>query len=187
MYPTHRGKEIHDKISKISKISDSFRKKSHQNMNSRSFQKIVHSRISISIISKFFWGKFNVFYRKYQNVLEGFWFISIIGFPNFSLSNPDSTNTNVEIIFFEKRDLIMISSFVFDCFNLKWWLERSFHKRTSIYWKGNKLLRVLVFYPPEKFFTPSPTTILIHTPRRYVWLVPTKECWEIEWKWSSRG
>ena len=58
----------------------------------------------------------------------------------------------------------MISSFVFDCFYLKWWLERSFHKRISIYWKGNKLLRVLVFYPPEKFFTPSPTTILIQTP-----------------------
>ena len=25
-------------------------------------------------------------------------------------------------------------------------------------------MRVLVFYPPEKFFTPSPTTILIQTP-----------------------
>ena len=93
----------------------------------------------------------------------------------------------LRLSFFEKRDLIMISSFVFDCFNLKWWLERSFHKRISIYWKGNKLLRVLVFYPPEKFFTPSPTTILIHTPRRCVWFVQTQESWEIEWKWSSRG
>ena len=58
----------------------------------------------------------------------------------------------------------MISSFVFDRFNLNRRLERYFHKRISICWKGNKVLRVLVFYPPEKFFTPSPITILIQTP-----------------------
>ena len=48
----------------------------------------------------------------------------------------------------------MISSFVFDRFNLNRRLERYFHKRISICWKGNKVLRVLVFYPLWKVFYP---------------------------------
>ena len=145
--------------------------KSKKNFRKTQDQKVYAPWIHVQMTSNFESDISKHIKKKYQKT-PGKFFLKKIFFwfmyPTHRRKEIHEKTQNLENLRFY---LIMISSFVFDCLNLKRWLERSFHKRISIYWKGNKFLRVLVFYPREKFFTPSPTTILIHTPRRCVWFV----------------